>query len=70
MSDDNHAKDLKKGFEKKEEPPPEHVIKHRIWREKQIQIFYKSGRPIYNCFRQANHLYYKTTTGTYIGSYN
>ena len=67
MSNDTTEKRNKKI--KKEEPPPEHIMKQRIWRENQIKIFYKSGRPIYNCFKQTDHLYYKTIEGTYIGSY-
>jgi hypothetical protein len=67
MSNDTPEKGNKKT--KKEEPPPEHIIKQRIWRENQLNIFYKTGRPIYNCFRETDHLYYKNNEGTYIGSF-
>ena len=50
-------------------PVSESVLKQRKWREKQINIFYKTGRPIYEDFRDKKHLFYKTQEGYYIGFY-
>lgn len=50
-------------------PVSESVLKQRKWREKQIKIFYKTGRPIYEGFRDKKHLFYKTPRGNYIGLY-
>jgi hypothetical protein len=54
----------------KEVTEPEHVKKHKIWNEKQKNIFYVSGRPIYNTIIDKKHQYYTTTNGTVIGSYS
>uniref|UniRef100_A0A6C0BSD7 Uncharacterized protein n=1 Tax=viral metagenome TaxID=1070528 RepID=A0A6C0BSD7_9ZZZZ len=50
-------------------PISESILKQRKWREKQINIFYKSGRPIYEGFRDNKHLFYKTSRGYYVGLY-
>ena len=49
--------------------PAQHITSQKLWRENQIKILYGSGRPIFNCFKETNHIYYKNTQGTYIGSY-
>ena len=50
---------------------PEHVIKQKIWCDKQKHIFYDSGRPIFNSFNDSKHIFYKNSmNGTYIGLYN
>jgi hypothetical protein len=49
---------------------PEHVIKQKIWCDKQKRIFYETGRPIFTSFYEANHFFYKKSmNGTYIGLY-
>ena len=70
MSDDPiYTPKLNKSTSKKI-PEPEHLRKHKIWREKQIYIFYGSGRPIYKTVTENKHQYYTTTDGNVIGSYN
>ena len=57
-------------IKKKEIIEPEHIIKQKIWRDKQKHIFYDSGRPIFNSFNDNKHLFYKKNeNGTYIGLY-
>jgi|SaaInlV_165m_DNA_1040744.scaffolds.fasta_scaffold152493_1 hypothetical protein len=49
---------------------PEHVIKQKIWCDKQKRIFYETGRPIFTSFYETNHFFYKKSmNGTYIGLY-
>lgn len=49
---------------------PEHVIKQRLWSDKQKHLFYNSGRPIFNSFYDSKHIFYKNSiNGTYIGLY-
>jgi hypothetical protein len=54
---------------KNEEPLPESVLKQRIWREKQLHIFYGSGRPIFNEIVEKKHIFYKNANGHLIGIY-
>ena len=67
--EDNESKNISL-IKKKEIIEPEHTIKQKIWCNKQKDIFYNSGRPIFNSFNDKKHLFYKKSkNGTYIGLY-
>jgi len=63
-------KDSKLLLKKKEEPFPENILKQRAWREKQVFIFYGSGRPIFNEIVERKHIFYKKINGPLIGMYS
>ena len=37
------------------------IQKQEIWRQKQVQIFYKSGKPIYNITEATQHIRFLIT---------
>lgn len=56
-------------LKKKEPPTPEHILKHRVWRNKQINIFYNTGRPIFKNFKDNQHIFISNNNGYTIGMY-
>ena len=62
MSNDAPEKGNKKT--KKEEPPPEHIIKQRIWRENQLNIFYKKA---YDWIKLNKGIHHKKTINYFYG---
>ena len=37
---------------------PRHILEQIKWREKQLKIYYYSGRPIHKTVIEKNHMYY------------
>jgi hypothetical protein len=48
-------------------PQPEHIRKQRLWRKNQKSIFYETGRPIFDNFKNKNHIFCKLNNGKYVG---
>lgn len=46
---------------------PAHIRQQRIWREKQLMIFYRTGRPIFNTFIEKKHSYTTLANGVVVG---
>ena len=46
-----------------------YIIKQNNWRKKQISIYYKTGRPIFDNFKSQDHIFYKLNNGKYVGQY-
>jgi hypothetical protein len=53
--------------EKKEKR--KHIIEQEKWREKQLKLFYYSGRPIMNTFIEKKYMFYMNKKGYVKGFY-
>lgn len=54
---------------KSENSYPPNIKKQLIWRQKQIDIFYNTGRPIFKNLHDSNHIFFKKNNNKLIGSY-
>ena len=58
-------------YQRSEVKKPNHIISKEKWREKQINTFYRYGRPIFHVKDDKYHIFYKrdiekNTMGTYM----